>query len=44
MQALRERDQRNRLAGMLQMDDAYLGAKTPAASVGGARRIRRQSW
>lgn len=44
MQALRERDERNRLAGMLQMDDAYLGARTPAGSVGGVRRTRRQSW
>ena len=40
MQAMRERDQRYRLEGTVQVDDAYLGGENP----GGARRTRRLCW
>jgi len=36
MQAMRERDQRHRLAGTVQVDAAYLGGMHP----GGSRRTR----
>ena len=44
MQAMRERDRAYRLGGTVQVDDAYLGARTRAASAGGARRTRRRCW
>ena len=44
MQAMRECYRRYRLHGTVQLDDAYSGARTRAASAGGARRTRRPCW
>ena len=44
MQVMMERDRTHPLAGLVQLDDAYLGASEAGASAGAARRTRPLSW
>ena len=44
MQVMKERDESGRLGHIVQVDDAYLGAKPEEANADEGRRARRRWW